>query len=571
MNEHNAPQPQALEFQLMQIGKTLEGLQHTFQQSKSEGRPTTSDSLGHLAQRIMNLAKQVAKHDEHRRNLSALANIGQVVNSSLHLNEVLKIVMDTIIQLTGAERGFLMLRDQDGAMKIRIARNWEKESIQSSEYEISRTVVNRVVDEGLPIVTTNAQEDPRFDSHESIIAYSLRSILCVPLKGKEKLTGVIYADNRIRTGIFTETNRDLLAAFANQAAVAIENAQLFESVRETLDEVTNLKNLMDNIFASIASGVITADTEEKITLCNQAAERILGKTAEDLLGRCLDDCVPPLFEGLSASISEVRITNQPVLGLEMKTVLPERGAVDLVFNLSPLKDSTQNTQGIAIVLDDHTEKNRLEAQRKLFERMVPPAVIHQIDLNKIQLGGERTKITTLFADVRGFTRFSESLPPERLVSILNLYLAAAAEAVLAQEGTLDKFMGDAVMALFNAPIPQKDHTLRAVRAALSIQHALRGVHQKLPTEYHLGFGIGIHFGDAVLGLIGTEKRVDYTAIGDSVNTAKRIQENAAAGQILISKDAYTNVKDAVCIKNVPPIHAKGKKEPIEVFEILDLQ
>ena len=160
---------------------------------------------------------------------------------------------------------------------MRIARNWEQESINASEFAISRTVINRVVNEGQPVLTTNAQEDPRFGGQESIIAYNLRSILCVPLKVKDDVIGVIYADNRIRAGIFTEAERNLLTAFANQAAVAIENARLFESVRRTLAEVTELKNLMDNVFASIASGVITADIEDQITLCNRAAGEILGQ------------------------------------------------------------------------------------------------------------------------------------------------------------------------------------------------------------------------------------------------------------------------------------------------------
>ena len=126
------------------------------------------------------------------------------------------------------------------------------------------------------------------------------------------------------------------------------------------------------------------------------------------------------------------------------------------------------------------------------------------------------------------------------------------------------------MAIFNAPIPQPDHTLRAVRAAIDMRGAIQAVHSQLPPEFHLEFGVGIHFGEAVLGLVGTEKRVDYTAIGDSVNTAKRIQENAAGGQILISRTAYDTVSHAVIAEPCSPIFAKGKKEPLEVFQILDI-
>jgi class 3 adenylate cyclase len=197
-------------------------------------------------------------------------------------------------------------------------------------------------------------------------------------------------------------------------------------------------------------------------------------------------------------------------------------------------------------------------------------VIKQLDPDQIQMGGERVTITTLFADIRGFTSYSESLTPEDLVSVLNRYLAAAADAVLAQEGTVDKFMGDAVMAWFNAPIPQEDHTLRAVRAALGIRDAIKSLHRELPKEAHLDFGVGIHFGEAVLGLVGTEKRLDYTAIGDSVNTAKRVQENSASNQILISDIAYQFVKKGVEVQPCESIHAKGKSEPIKVYEVIGL-
>ena len=512
--------------QLKELSRQILTIHNQIRDSSARVPEGTLTRLSQLATHLDNISKHVSRHEDELKDLHALADIGRIVNSSLELNDVLRIVMDTIIRLTGAERGFLMLRDEDGELKIRIARNWEQESIDPSEFAISRTIINRVLDENIPIVTTNAQEDPRFGGQASIIAYNLRSILCVPLKVKDEITGVIYADNRIRSGIFTESDRDLLAGFANQAAVAIENAQLFESVRRTLAEVTELKNLMDNVFASIASGVITADIEDQITLCNRAAEAILGKPSENIIGRDLSECIPPIGEQLHQSITQVRTTEQPILGLEISSYLPERGDIDLRFNLSPLKDAHQATQGVAIVLDDLTERKRLEAQRRLFEKMVSPAVIDQLDPDALQLGGKRAMITTLFADVRGFTSFSERLAPEQLVSILNQYLAAAAEAILMQEGTVDKFMGDAVMAWFNAPIPQEDHTLRAVRAALGIRDAIAALHRQLPPEFHLGFGVGIHYGPAVLGLVGTEKRIDYTAIGDSINTAKRIQENA---------------------------------------------
>jgi PAS domain S-box-containing protein len=554
--------------QLLHISNQIDTIRTLLEESKLAIPTRILDSLNRLTGHITRLGREVGKQEEELKDLQALADIGQIVNSSLELNDVLRIVMDTIIRLTGAERGFLMLRDANGDLSIRMARNWEQESIQESDFAISRTVINRVVESTQPIVTTNALEDPRFGGEDSIIAYNLRSILCVPLKVKDELTGVIYADNRIRTGLFTKSERDLLSGFANQAAVAIENARLFESVRQTLAEVTELKSLMDNVFASIASGVITTNIENRVTLINRAAERILSCAASNLLQNDLSKSLPELADVLSEPINAVQESDETIVGMELNPTLPQRGPVHLRFNLSPLKDAQETTQGVAIVVDDVTERKRLEAQRRLFERMVSPAVISQLDPDQIQLGGERVEITTLFADIRGFTSYSESLTPEELVSILNRYLAAAAETVLSQEGTIDKFMGDAIMAWFNAPIPQADHTLRAVRAALGIREAIKALRGELPSEAHLDFGIGIHFGDAVLGLVGTEKRLDYTAIGDSVNTAKRIQENATTNQILISDIAYQQVVNQVDVQPTQAVLAKGKSEPLKVYEVI---
>ncbi|UCD43265.1 MAG: GAF domain-containing protein [Chloroflexota bacterium] len=274
-----------LEKQIFLLSQLAEQIHNTLIQDGADDIGAVLDDLAQLTSSLSQLSSRVAKLEEERNSHIALAEISQVVNSSLQLDDVLRIVMDTIIRLTGAERGFLMLNDSSGELSIHIARNWEQESIDPSDTALSRTVVNQVLSEGHPILTTNALQDPRFDAQESVISLSLRSILCVPLILKESIIGVIYADNRLREGLFTETQKNLLATFANQAAVAIENARLFESVRQTLSEVTELKNLMDDVFASIASGVITTDLDHRITLTNSVAEEILGDSRADLLGK----------------------------------------------------------------------------------------------------------------------------------------------------------------------------------------------------------------------------------------------------------------------------------------------
>ena len=206
-------------------------------------------------------------------------------------------------------------------------------------------------------------------------------------------------------------------------------------------------------------------------------------------------------------------------------------------------------------------------------RYAPPAVVEQLlrDPSQLKLGGVRKPISILFADIRGFTTFSERLGPEELVEVLNSYLAMAADAVLAFDGVLDKFMGDAVMGLFNVPLDQTQYTLRAVKAALKMQQAIGEFHARVGVERQLNFGVGLNAGEAVVGNIGTEKQRNYTAIGDAVNYAKRLQENAKGGQILISLAAYELVKDQITAVVLPPLPVKGRSVPEPVWEVIGLK
>jgi signal transduction histidine kinase len=171
--------------------------------------------------------QEISRADEHSR-LAAIFQVSQALGSSLVLDDALTQVMDAAIRLTGAERGCIMLFDEAaGGLDLRAARNLERESLSDTEMEYSRSVVETVSRTGKAVLTTNAQTDPRFSEQHSVMQFSLRSVLCVPLKVKDRALGVIYVDNRVRTGLFSERDRELLSAFAMQAAIAIENAQLY--------------------------------------------------------------------------------------------------------------------------------------------------------------------------------------------------------------------------------------------------------------------------------------------------------------------------------------------------------
>jgi signal transduction histidine kinase len=195
--------------------------------------------------------KGQAKDHSGLNRLAALYQVSQALGASLNLDEVLNQVMDAVIHLTGAERGFLVLIDpgvdesalQESLpdtqhlpehMRVRAARNFSQETLERKDIEVSRTVIRTVLENGTGLLTTDAQNDPRFARQDSVVLYSLRSILCAPLKVRRRIIGVIYVDHRVHSGIFTHEDLSLLSAFAAQAAIAIENARLYTRTDQAL-------------------------------------------------------------------------------------------------------------------------------------------------------------------------------------------------------------------------------------------------------------------------------------------------------------------------------------------------
>ncbi len=218
------------------------------------------------------------------------------------------------------------------------------------------------------------------------------------------------------------------------------------------------------------------------------------------------------------------------------------------------------------------EKRKITAA---FKKYVAPQVVEEIARSgnyHIKLGGENRNIAVLFVDIRGFTPMSESLEPEQVVDILNSYLNLTTNAIFSNGGTLDKFIGDATMAVFNAPFDLDDYVFRAVKTAYDIVSGGNAIESKFLEKYgkSVSFGVGVNCGPAVVGNIGCDFRMDYTAIGDTVNTAARLESNAKRGQVLISEQVYEQVKDRVTAEPIGEIPLKGKSKGVFVYALKEI-
>src|SRR5574341_335876 len=234
------------------------------------------EDVAHLLESL-SLEREASSGQER---LAALYEVSRLIGSSLDLNEVLAQVMDAIIQLTGAERGFLMLFDERGELVIMAARNLDRETLDEADFAISRSVIRTVAETGEQVVTTNATEDPRFAGQASVVTHSLRSIQCVPLRARGKIIGVIYVDNRVQSGVFAEADLEMLSAFAAQAAVAIENARLFTMTDEALaarvGELTLMQEIDRQLNDTLDFGKVMALTLDWAVRVTKAHNGVIG-------------------------------------------------------------------------------------------------------------------------------------------------------------------------------------------------------------------------------------------------------------------------------------------------------
>jgi adenylate cyclase len=539
--------------------------------------PGAIQNLENIDKDLRGLEKHLASEETELIQLRALAATSAMINSSLDLDEVLASSMNEVIKLTGAERGYIVLQNAEtGTLEFRVATDLENPDNTNSTFQGSNTILTEVLTTGKPLLTDNAYKDPRVQNSPTIAQLVLRSVLCVPLTYKGTTIGAVYVDNRLRAGVFTERELTVLVAFANQAAVAIENARLFTRVQSSLAEITEIKEVMANVFESIGSGVITTDAEDSVTTFNRAAAEILGRNSDEMIGQRLKQVLPKISADFDEHLESVREQNES-RALEAELEMPDRGRIALSLKLSPLQDVNQQTQGVAIVVDDLTEQREREDKVNILRKYLPPALVDNIQsIANLALGGERRDMTCMFIDVRALSTFPSELNPPEVMALLNEYLAVATDVIRDYKGVIDKYMGTEVMALFNTQLnPMDDHAYQALQTMLAMREAYIDLYarQGINPEPHF-YRAGIHSGVATIGNVGSLTRRDFTALGDTINLSHRLLENAAQGQIIVSDSCCEYVQrtqggmpNDVSFEERDPIKAKGRQEATVVYEV----
>lgn len=504
------------------------------------------DRLWNLRSSIDRLSVDMVDTQMQLAQLRRLAETTALINSAQKTDQVLNQVMDTVISLTQAERGYIVLKNHDtDELEFKVARGLSAEETAAGGRIVSWSVINQVVETGEAVLTMDAGADDNLSASESIVGFNLLSILAVPLKARDQLIGVAYCDNRVMAGLFKENELNLLTSFGQQAAVAIENARLFEEIRAQMALIEEMHARLTNIFASIGSGVITIDSLNCVIICNLAAEALTGKSTESSVGLPLADLLPPVSSEFYTEIERVRRDQTQQIWAERFLHKGRERYWQVVA--SPLRGDDQVSYGVALVIDDLTERKEQEEQRRLLGTFIPEALLANIgSIGALDTSPVERTVTAMFADVRGFTAFGETLQPEDLMRIINRYLGAASDAIDAQDGIVDQYLGDAIKALWNTQLnPQEDHAIRALRAAQGIMAAAQALHNVIQPDHRLHFGIGIHTGQAVLGMVGGTDRSEYAVLGEAANTCKFLQENAEPGEIVISPETYALVAEHI--------------------------
>jgi len=536
---------------------------------------------------------------QKQRAANALIQATQSLSkSSLDLEATLKNVMDEAKKLMNADRSTLWLIDEDRDQlwtKIQVADG----SLQEIRLPRGAGFAGQVATTGEPLlIPFDLYEHPNSQTSKETdkrTGYRTCSMLCMPVFNADgKLIGVTQLVNKMKPGehplydpttfpeaperwkaSFNRTDQEFMETFNIQAGVALQNAKLFETVRQQ-------EQMQRDILRSLSNGVISTNKEGKIIAANESAKQILGLSTQDAIEEQLVEDLIQIEKGdfsrwFRASLEgkDEKSRNQFYPDQTLQPVVgQEQHSINLSINtIADANDSTK-VSGALVVMEDISDEKRLKSTMyRYMTQELAEQLLENPDAAK--MGGDRKEVTVLFSDIRSYTTLTETLKAEEVVEMLNEYFEQMVDAVFQYKGTLDKYIGDAIMAVYGSPLPLDEHEWMAVQTALEMRIRLSEFNAKrvAQSQQPIKIGIGINSDIVISGNIGSSKRMEFTAIGDGVNLGSRLEgaSKLYGTDIVLSENTYQPCAALVWARELDYIKVKGKDQPVKIYELVGLR
>jgi adenylate cyclase len=518
---------------------------------------------------------------EKYKEITVLYDLAGRIAASLNIKEVAKLVIDEALKVIRADNVSLMIIDHDSEC-LEILGAFGTECHPKTPLRIGTGIAGHVAANGKAEIVNSVETDPRFFKGGNTIS----SLVCVPLKIEERVVGVINFSCE-QPYNFTAEDLRMAETLAFQAALSIENARFVARLRESEKEFRRLYEQYHSLYENAVEGIFQMTPEGRFISVNPAVARMLGYDSPDEVVASCTDIATQLYVDTAdhTTFNSILIDASQVIGFETlmrrrdgqhiwvsisaRTVCDEQGTP--LFHEGALLDITERKEKEEATRQREAAEIKSRFIRETFGRYLSDEIVDTIleDPAGLTLGGEKRTATIMMTDLRGFTAIGEQLPAEDVVGMINIYLEVMTGIIFKYQGTIDEFIGDAILVIFGAPVLRDDDALRAVACALDMQLAMQEVNERnLAAGYpEVAMGIGINTGSAVVGNIGSRKRVKYGVVGSSVNLTSRIESYTVGGQILISESTARACGEQLRIDGQLEVMPKGVKTPITVYDV----